>query len=111
MRICLIPLKTEPVKPVENVRHFITRLDQVRPLRPDLLCLPECSFTGYLYEEERQVYLDAVGQAGVLTAITNTLETGPEATLFGGALIVDARGELLAESPHGTDEILIFDID
>jgi predicted amidohydrolase len=238
MRICLMPLRIEPGNPNENFRHFLTQLDQVRPHHPDLVCLPECSFTGYMYEEadlerfaepipgpltaemsrlarlhgiylcfgmlestpqgvydtallldrtgaitgkhrklsekppfvngtvvnsiethfgrlgmlvcadlfaaevvarldpalklllvptarsfdgqspdllrwekeERQVYLDAVREAGVPTAIINTLESGPAASLFGGALVVNAQGELLAESPHGSDEILIYDI-
>ena len=239
MRICLLPLRIEPRNPARNLQQFIKQLGQVRPHHPDLICLPECCFTGYLYEEadlrrfaepipgpltsemsclarlhnahlcfgmleatpqgvydtavlldrngtiaglhrklsekppflngtvvssvetdlgklgilicadlfteevvaqldpalqlllvptarsfdgqspdrprwekeERQVYLDAVRQAGVPVAITNTLETGPEASLFGGALVVDAQGELLAESPHGSDEILIYDFD
>ena len=239
MRLCLMPLKTSPKEPGENIKHFISQLDQVRPYQPDLICLPECSFTGYLYEEddlkrfaepipgpltaqmsvlaqaynaylcfgmleaaaegvydtavlldrhgaiagvhrklsekppfingtavnsfetefgklgmlicadlfndevvarldpalqlllvptarsfdgqspdpprweqeERQVYLEAVRQAGVPVAITNTLETGPEASLFGGALVIEAQGALLAESPHGTDEILIYDLE
>jgi predicted amidohydrolase len=239
MRICLIPLRIEPANPNENIRHFTTQLDQIRLTQPDLICLPECSFTGYMYEEadlerfaepipgpltaemsrlarlhnvylcfgmlestpqgvsdtallldrtgaiagihrklsekppfvngtvvssvemdfgrlgmlicadlfdeavtarldpalklllvptarsfdgqspdrlrwekeERQSYLDAVRLAGVPAAITNTLETGPDAALFGGALLVNAQGKLLAESPHGTDEILIYDFD
>ncbi|MCC6605459.1 MAG: hypothetical protein IT327_19790 [Anaerolineae bacterium] len=32
-----------------------------------------------------------------------------EKNVFDGALIVDSYGELLAESPHGTDEPLIWD--
>ena len=130
------------------------------PNRIDLICLPECSFTGYLYQEvdflrfaepipgplttemtrldpalklllvptarsfdgqspdgqrweteERQVYLDAVKQAGVFTVIVNAMETGTEEPSFGGALVISAQGELLAESPHGSDEILIYDLD
>ncbi len=237
MRLCLIPLCIEPGSPTDNTQRFNTILDQVREQHPDLVCLPECSFTGYMYEEadltrfaepipgpttaemsrlarlhavylcfgllestpqgvydtailldksgaiasihrklsekppfvngtavtsvetelgklgmlvcadlfeaevvaqlnpalklllvptarsfdgqspdllrwekeERQVYLDAVREAGVPTAIVNTLESGPAASLFGGALVVNAQGELLAESPHGSDEILIYD--
>jgi predicted amidohydrolase len=239
MRLCLIPLHIEPGSPAENIRRFSTILDQVREQHPDLVCLPECSFTGYMYEdadlarfaepvpgpttaemarlaqvhgvylcfgllestpqgvydtallldrrgiiishhrklsekppfingtavesvgtefgrlgmlvcadlfaeevvarldpalklllvptarsfdgqspdrarwerEERQSYLDAVHHTGVSAAITNTLETSPEDALFGGALLVSAQGELLAESPHGSDEILIYDLD
>ena len=238
MRLCLIPLHIEPGSPTENIRRFTTILDQVREHRPDLVCLPECCFTGYMYEEadlarfaepvpgptsvemsrlaqahgiylcfgllestpqgvydtallldrngaiagihrklsekppfingaavdsidtefgklgmlvcadlfaeevitrldpalklllvptarsfdgqspdparwereERQSYLDAVRQASVPAAITNTLETSPVDALFGGALLISAQGELLAESPHGSDEILIYDL-
>ena len=239
MRLCLIPLHIKPGSPTENIRRFITILDQVRDQHPDLVCLPECSFTGYMYEdadlvrfaepvpgpttvemsrlaqvhgvylcfgllesipqgvydtallldrngaiagihrklsekppfingtavdsvetefgrlgmlvcadlfaeevvarldpalklllvptarsfdgqspdcarwekEERRSYLDAVRLAGVPAAITNTLETSPVDALFGGALLVSAQGKLLAESPHGSDEILIYDLD
>jgi predicted amidohydrolase len=239
MRICLIPLHVEPGSPTENIRRFIAILDQVRDQHPDLVCLPECSFTGYLYEEadlarfaeaipgpttaemsrlaqaqgvylcfgllestpqgvydtallldrngaiagihrklsekppfingtavgsidtefgrlgmlvcadlfaedvvarldpalrlllvptarsfdgqspdrarwekeERQSYLDAVHHAGIPAAITNTLETSLVDALFGGALVVSTQGELLAESPHGSDAILVYDLD
>ncbi len=59
--------------------------------------------------EERQVYLDAVAKVGVATVIVNALEIGEEEPSFGGALVVGADGSLLAESPHGTDEILVHD--
>ena len=238
MRICLIPLQIQPRNPTDNIRHFLYQLDQVKPHRLDLICLPECSFTGYMYEEadlerfaepipgpltsemsrlarenhiylcfgmleaspqgvyntalllnrsgeiiahhrklsekppfingdavnsvatelgklgmlicgdlfagdvvtrldrelrlllvpmarcfdgqspdrhrwekeERQGYLDAVRQAGVPAAIVNVLETVECEASFGGALLVTAQGELLAESPHGTDEILVYDL-
>ena len=51
MRLCLIPLRIEPGSPAENIQRLITILDQVREQHPDLVCLPECSFTGYMYEE------------------------------------------------------------
>lgn len=52
MRVCLIPLKTELRNPPANLRHFRDRLAQVARHQPDLICLPECAFTGYLYDEE-----------------------------------------------------------
>jgi predicted amidohydrolase len=60
--------------------------------------------------EERQVYLDGVKAVGVTTAIVNACEVTEEGASFGGALIVDENGRLLAESPHGTDEALIYDL-
>jgi predicted amidohydrolase len=239
VRICLLPLKTIPRNPAENISHFRDCLSHVSGEHLDLVCLPECSFTGYLYtqddfarfaepipgptmgtvaslartfgvhfcfglleltpegvfstivlldpmgqllgkhrkiiekppfvtgadvsavetnfgrlgmlicgdlfdkavvkqvdpklrlllvpmsrsfdgkspdmarweQEERQAYLDAVKQAGVPTALVNALEVGGEDAAFGGALFVHADGSLAAESPHGTDTPLIFELD
>lgn len=238
MRVCLIPLCIEARKPSTNIQRFRQRLEEATPYAPDLICLPECAFTGYLYEshdleryaepipgdttttiaelagafrcsicfgmpehtpeswyssgvlidpssrialvqrkmseqipfmagdhirvlstefgrlaillcgdlfeeearrqaaraeivivpltrsfdgpspdqerwmrEERQAYADAVRSLGTTALIVNVLEDPelPEAS-FGGALVIDPNGNVLAESPHGTDEALIFDI-
>lgn len=61
--------------------------------------------------EERQIYLDGVRAVGVTTAIVNALEVAEEDASFGGALVVDSAGRVLAESPHGTDETLIYDLE
>lgn len=60
--------------------------------------------------EERQVYLDGVKAIGVTTAIVNALEITEKDASFGGALLVDKDGRVLAESPHGTDEALVYDL-
>lgn len=82
----------------------------------DLLLLPMSrSFDGRSPDrlrwetEERPVYLDRVRQAGVKTLIVNALEVLEAQAAFGGALAVGADGTLLAESPHGTDELLLVD--
>jgi len=239
MRLCLIPLKIIPRDVTANLSELERRLREVSPFRPDLVCLPECALTGYLYEdadvqrfaepipgpatermgalareykiflcfgllevsdknffnsavlldrngkillhhrkicehppftngarvqsretelgrlsvllcgdlfdedataqlgrsidlllvpmarsfdgrspdterwlrEERQVYLDGVKAVGITTAIVNALEVSEEDASFGGALIVDRDGRLLAESPHGTDEALGYEFD
>ena len=239
MRICLVPLRTELRKPAENLEHLKARLAEAWASRPDLVCLPECTLTGYLYEEEdfrryaepvpgpttahmgqmsaslgaylcfglleqaesgvydtavlldktgrialvhrkncekppflqgtwvecadtemgrlgvlicgdlfdtptvqklvpglslllvpmsrsfagrspdlgrwrkeeRQGYLDAVGRAGCCAVLVNALETGTDDRSFGGAMVVSSTGELLAESPHGTDQILTWDLE
>lgn len=51
MRACLIPLAAEPRNPAANLERLLQRLDKVAPLQPDLICLPECSLTGYIYSE------------------------------------------------------------
>ncbi|MCL4529472.1 MAG: carbon-nitrogen hydrolase family protein [Chloroflexi bacterium] len=58
--------------------------------------------------KERHVYINAVKNVGCTSFLVNALEVG-ENPSFGGAMIVDADGRLLAESHHGTDEILIYD--
>ncbi|MGB9753741.1 carbon-nitrogen hydrolase family protein [Roseiflexus castenholzii] len=239
MKVCLIPPKIEIRNPAENLQRFQARLAEVAPYQPDLVCLPECAFTGYLYEhedfekfaepipgettdvvsklakececyicfgmtekaqedvygsavlidkagqlihvhrkisehppfatgnevepintefgnisvllcgdlfddgvkasvsrdtnililplarsfdgkspdlerwlkEERQAYADEVRKVGVTGLIVNSLEDSalPEAS-FGGAMIVSPDGEVLAESEHGTDKALIFEM-
>ncbi len=237
MRVCLIPLKTEPRNPSANYEQLVRRLDQPAA-QPDLICLPECSLTGYLYSEadfarfaesipgptterigglarqyrahfcfgllertesgvynsavlldrtgtvilrhrkieekppfvtgdtpgsadtelgrlgilicgdlfddatveklnaslnwlilpmarsfdrrspdlnrwiteERQAYLDAVRAAGVPTLIVNALGSNGNDPSFGGALVVSNNGVLLAESTHGTDDALVWDL-
>jgi predicted amidohydrolase len=52
MKVCLIPLKVEVRNLAENLRRFQARLAEVASYQPDLVCLPECAFTGYLYESE-----------------------------------------------------------
>jgi predicted amidohydrolase len=60
--------------------------------------------------QERKVYLEAVQAIGIPTAIVNTLTEGTKEVAFGGALMVDGNGRLLAESPHGSDELLIWEM-
>ncbi len=237
-RVCLIPLKTRTRSPSANLTRVAHRLEEAMWHRPDLICLPECTFTGYLYEEqdlmrfsepipgpttqelaamarryhvhlcfgllertsggvyntavllgrqgdllhrhrkvnekppflngddvatvdtefgrisillcgdlfseeaigrldrsldllivpmsrsfdqrspdaerwlqeERQAYLDAVQTAGRTTLLVNALDDVPVDGAFGGAIAVSGQGDLLAESPHGSDQALIVDL-
>lgn len=59
--------------------------------------------------EERAAYLEAVKRVGKTTAIVNALENLPEEGAFGGAMVVSPNGELLAEAPHGTDQLLVYE--
>jgi predicted amidohydrolase len=239
MRVCLIPLKTEPRNPSANLELLVQRLAEIAHYQPDLICLPECTLTGYLYDEddfkqfaepipgsiteqmgqlarrytthlcfgllevaesgvynsavlldrtgkiilkhrkieekppfanggtvnnvdtevgrlgllicgdlfnldvtrklnpslhllmmpmarsfdkrspdndrwvseERQVYIEVVKAVSVTTLIVNGLEINTGAPSFGGAMIINADGELLAESPHGTDNVLMWEFD
>ncbi len=61
--------------------------------------------------EERQAYLQAVREIGVTAFLVNALEIGEQEAAFGGAMVISAEGRLLAESPHGTSHILIWDTD
>lgn len=239
MKICLIPLQIEVRNPSKNLGHIEECLEKTSSYAPDLVCLPECTLTGYLYEhddlrkysetipgptvdhmaqlakaygiyicfglieatatgifnsaiildrmgevalihrkikekppfltgntlscisigghrcglflcgdlfntevvqtidrslsmlivpmarsfddlspdaarwenEERQVYIEAVRSIGVPTIFVNALETGSGAASFGGAMVISAQGELLAESPHGTDQLIVWDFE
>ncbi|MDQ7798938.1 MAG: carbon-nitrogen hydrolase family protein [Candidatus Edwardsbacteria bacterium] len=238
MRICLIPLKTEVRKPLVNIEHLKDRLDKAMCHRPDLVCFPECTITGYLcskddftefaepipgpttsiigrlakekktyicfgllesaaegtyntavlfdgsgnivlkhrkisekppfvsgniltfadtalgrlgilicgdlfdkkcmghldtsldfiltpmsrgfgnlspdedrwIKEERQAYLEEVKTSGKTTFLVNALETCKEGPAFGGAMVINSQGCLLAESRHGTDTELVWDL-
>ncbi len=238
MLIALVPLKTKPKSPIENLRHLETVLATIADSRPDLIVLPECTLTGYVYEEddlsqfaepipgqtvsafaklarqyqvsicfgmverdgtqvydsgvlldregqivlaqrklsekppfqngervnvamtelgkvamlicgdlfhaeavaqlpsdldwvlvpmarafagqspdqhrweskERAEYLKAVKAIGHTTFLVNALDEGIEEPSFGGALIVNGDGEILAESPHGSDEVLLYEL-
>ena len=59
---------------------------------------------------ERQVYLNEVKKVGVTTLVINALENSSSCASFGGAMVINSNGELLAESPHGTDKVLIFEL-
>ncbi len=237
MRVALIPLKVLPRAPQTNLRRLQKRLEEAAAGRPDLVCLPECTLSGYLYteedfarfaepipgettrqvgdlarpyrfhlcfgllerapegvydtavlmdgagrvlhlhrknnekppflkgrevravdtalgrlgilicgdlfseevvarldrrvrllivplarsfagrspdrarweREERQVYLEAVRRVGLPTVLVNALEEGQDPS-FGGAMVVGADGEVLAESPHGSDALLLYDL-
>jgi predicted amidohydrolase len=237
MRVCLVPLKIESRNPSANLRHFKVEIESIAEDKPDLVCLPECAFTGYLYEEddlsrfaepipgptvvemaqvarrhqiylcfgllertpsgvynsavlldkqgqvlllhrknveqspfvkgtrvesvetdfgklgilicgdlfhdevagkitnewrlllvpmarsfdgrspdqerwereERSAYLEAVKKANVPAVVVNSLEIGTAEGSFGGAMVIDAEGRVLAESSHGTDETLMYD--
>ena len=61
-------------------------------------------------EEERDVYLQAVERVGVSTIVVNALDVDVEEGSFGGGMVVDGHGNLLAETPHGTDKPLVYEL-
>lgn len=237
MRVCLVPLRITPGNPNSNLEHFLDLLPNITQFKPDLVCLPECAFSGYIFNKkellrlsepipgkltqnisanakqldaaicfgileadqldfyitqlliekngdlrakqrkisekppfqaaeminsfefldfniafvtcgdlftpdlpsrmigapnliinsmsrsfdnktpdpnrwndfERKVYLERVRELGITTLIVNSLEDCKEGA-FGGALVIDPSGHILAESPHGSDQILFFDL-
>jgi len=60
-------------------------------------------------KEERNVYIEAARVLKTTTLMVNALEIDGETPFFGGALIVDASGKLVAESTHSTDDVLVWD--
>ncbi len=63
------------------------------------------------WKKERKEYIEAAKTIRTNTLIVNAFETDCEEPSFGGALIIDFAGKLIAESPHGTDHVLIWDLD
>lgn len=61
--------------------------------------------------EERQVYWAAAAALKTTVCIVNALEVDVEEPAFGGALVIGADGRLLAESPHGSDELLLVEVE
>ncbi|MEZ0395681.1 MAG: carbon-nitrogen hydrolase family protein [Anaerolineales bacterium] len=51
MRAGLIPLRTIPRQVEQNLAELERRLTEAARFSPDLVCLPECTLTGYLYEQ------------------------------------------------------------
>lgn len=86
--------------------------------RADVLLVPLArSFAGRSPDpgrwaaEERQEYQAAATALQTAVCIVNALEVGVEEPAFGGALVVSADGRLLAESPHGSDELLLVEVE
>lgn len=59
--------------------------------------------------EERNEYREGVKAAGVTAFLVNALEVGGDSPSFGGAMVVSADGEVLAETPHGSSEPLLWE--
>ncbi len=51
MRLVGVPLLTRLRTPEVNLTRFAARLPEVAAGQPDLVLLPECTFSGYVYEE------------------------------------------------------------
>jgi len=81
----------------------------------DLLIVPMArSFAGKnpdperWYSEERRVYVKRIRKVGIRTFLVNAFEEGEDGA-FGGAMVVSEKGEVIAESPHGSDMMIVYD--
>ncbi len=105
IRLALIPLRTRPRAPQVNRQEVARRLAQVAAARPHLVCLPECTLTGYLYTETdlarfaepipgptTQAMAALARQHGVFLCF-GLLERAPEG-VYNTALLLDDRGEI-----------------
>ena len=63
-----------------------------------------------LEKGRRAVYMEAVQAIGKTTFLVNALEEGGAEPSFGGAMVVSGEGDVLAESPHGSDEVLVYEL-
>lgn len=106
MRVCLLPLKIVPGNPAKNLRHFEQRLQEIASRQPDLICLPECAFTGYLYEEADLARFAEPIPGGMTAAISHLarsyhslicfgmLERTPQG-VYSSAVLVDRAGQVV----------------
>ncbi len=84
--------------------------------RINLLAVPMCRcFDGKTPDidrwenEERRVYVEAVRELADYILISNALEVSANES-FGGGLIISRANSVLAETKHGTDEIVWIDV-
>jgi len=90
----------------------------VRKLKPDYLLFPFArSFENGSYDqkrwdkEEKIEYIKRVQSAGVTTFMVNYLaDRELDGGSFGGAMVVSPGGEIIAEIPIGTEEVLYVEI-
>lgn len=106
MRVCLIPLQIEVRNPSANLQHFQQRLKEVSQFQPDIVCLPECAFTGYLYDEQDfQKFAEPIPSqtTAVLSALAKEnhcyicfgmLEKAPEG-VYSSAVLIDKSGKII----------------
>jgi len=106
MRVCLIPLRIEVRNPSANLQHFQQRLKEVSQYQPDIVCLPECAFTGYLYDEQDfQQFAEPIpGQTTAVLSVLakendcyicfGMLEKAPEG-VYSSAVLIDKSGEII----------------
>jgi len=59
--------------------------------------------------QERVAYTDAAKATGRTVLLVNALECGEDEPSFGGAMVVNSQGCILAETRHGTDTELFWD--
>lgn len=106
MRVCLIPLRIEVRNPSGNLQHFQQRLKEVSHHQPDIVCLPECAFTGYLYDEQDfQKFAESIpGQTTLAVSLLakeyhcyicfGMLEKAPEG-VYSSAVLINKTGEIV----------------
>lgn len=91
MKVCLIPLKVAVRNPKESLCRFQTRLEEIALHQPDLVCLPECAFTGYLYNEQDFEHF-AESIPGEITDIVSRLAQKHQCYICFGMLEKAAEG-------------------
>lgn len=106
MRLALIPLRTWPRQVERNLRELERRLEEVAGLSPDLVCLPECTLSGYLYDEaDLARFAEPLSGASVarfaelaqrfkVHLCAGLLERAPEG-VYDAALLFDGEGRLI----------------
>ena len=106
MKLCLVPLRTELRNPQKNIERLCDRLEEASHFQPDLICLPECTLTGYLYEPEDIIYFAEPAKGQTMQKMVEFarffhvflcygfLESTSEG-IYNSAALIDKNGDLL----------------
>ncbi len=106
VRVCLMPLRIEAGNPALNFMRFQQKLEEVASFRPDIVCLPKCAWSGYLYEEKDfEAFAEPISgpRTQAVSALARKyhchipfgmLERVPEG-VYSSALWIDQNGEIV----------------
>jgi predicted amidohydrolase len=106
MRACIVPLKIESRNPITNLQNFKIQMELIARWEPDLICLPECTITGYLFEEGDLSQFAEPIQGPMVTRMIDIarkyqvylcfglLEHSPTG-VFDSAVLLDRQGQIL----------------
>jgi predicted amidohydrolase len=96
MRVGLMPLLTHVGQPEMNLDHLKGRIQEAALSKPlDLLCLPECTLTGYVYQQDDLEKFGEPIPGPTTNALANLARTHGLYLCFG---LVEREGDLFYDT-------------